>query len=120
MTNYILQNREKLKGSNYIRKAKPRPHYWLDFSYGKLQDYILRCGDQFNIIVVGSDQDETDFYVIPFGVLRHMFTEEYLADDVRERKRWHAYIIDGQFHVTHCPVTLDIRRYRGNRSAISI
>jgi hypothetical protein len=120
MSNYILRHRDDLKRGNYIRKADPACNYWLDFSFGKLQDYVQRYGDRFNLIIVGSAQVEDDFYVIPFRLLKDMLTEEFLADDMSGRRRWLAYVTDGQLHINHCPDPQDIRRFHGSITLASL
>src|SRR5687768_16860975 len=116
MSNFILRNRDTLARSNYVRKADPAVNYWFDFSYGKLQKYIERYGNNFNMIIVGSEQTENDYYVIPFSALRHMFTTEYLSEG---RMRWIGTITSGQLRISNYPDTLDIRRYYGNKSLVA-
>src|SRR6476469_6868470 len=88
MNNFVWTNREILKKSNYIRKADPQKNYWLDFSASRLQNYINIFGNNFNVIILGSEMEEGDFYIIPFSYIKHILIDDYLSNDKDGRKRW--------------------------------
>lgn len=94
-----------------MRKASPDVRYWFDFSSNKLQTYIDKHGDNFNLIIPGSESLETDFYVIPYRCLKHILVEEYLSG---ERNRWVGRILHNKFRISNCPIAVDISEFYGN------
>lgn len=118
MRNYVLSNRDVLKQKNYITKAGTGD-YWFNFSFSKLQDYVLRCNGEFNVVIAGSDEIEDDFFVIPYRVVRHVFTEDYLYKDSAGGGRWVGSIRDGYLRVRNFPETVNIDEYYGQRSYLS-
>ncbi|PPJ62092.1 hypothetical protein, partial [Cuspidothrix issatschenkoi] len=69
MINIALKNRQWIEQKNYFRKADPKVNYWFDFYYNKLQRYRDKFGNDFCLIIAGSENQEGDFYAIPFMAL---------------------------------------------------
>lgn len=77
--NWIKENRDQLAINNYVRKADAKTNYWLDLSEGRINHYRELTSDNFNIIIYGDENIETDFYIIPFEELKHLLLENNFA-----------------------------------------
>ena len=109
--NWVKANREKLAANNYVRKAHARTNYWLDLSSRRLDYYRQLTNDNFNIIIYGDENIETDFYIIPYDELRHLLTEDSFAKS-DGRRRWIGNIINHHISVSNTGVKLNIsQRY---------
>ena len=113
MQNYVLKSRDELSQNNYLRKADPAASYWFDFSQDKLLGYFDQLGDDFSIIIAGSESVEGDFFVVPFTAIKHMLKQEYLSEDQDDRKRWIGRIKYNKLVVNNCPTFLDISSFYG-------
>lgn len=112
MTSQEIQN---LKATNYVRRAQPSNNYWVDFSKRKLKsDYLDKFGDNFNIIIYSQADTDTDFYVIPFRMLKNHFTDTFLSRDNDRTERWVLNIKNHILKVTNCPDTIDVKEYFSN------
>ncbi|HEX7998273.1 MAG TPA: HNH endonuclease [Pyrinomonadaceae bacterium] len=88
MGNYIFENRDILSGRHYIRKAGTEK-YWFDFAHDKLKRYQDQFGDDFCMVIYGSETED-DAYVMPYTGVKELFTVESLGN----RNRWVGYIQD--------------------------
>lgn len=82
MGSYIFENRSTLSQRHYIRKAGTES-YWFDFTYDKLKSYQERFGNNFCMIIYGSETND-DAYVMPYSEVGGLFAAESLGS----RKRW--------------------------------
>lgn len=114
MHNWAYLNRSELSKNNYVRKATPKNNYWLDFYFNRVSFYQKQFGDDFNIIIIGDINKETDFYVIPFREVKDLFVFETLAEDSRDTYRWTAKIINHRLMVYKTGIKKDINLYYGN------
>lgn len=105
--NWVRLNRKMLSVNNYVRKADAKTNYWLDLSYGKLNYYRELTKDNFSIIIYGDENMETDFYIIPYGELKHLLIENSFAKSNR-RKRWIGNIINHHISLSNTGVKLNI------------
>ncbi|MGB8983808.1 MAG: HNH endonuclease [Anaerolineales bacterium] len=111
MKNYALQNRQELEKSNYVRVASPDTSYWVDFRPSKLKEYEARFGDNFNLIIIGDENIEGDFYTIPYWLVKTVFTEQNLY--TATRRRWIASINFHQLNVRKFHEFIDVGQYYG-------
>jgi hypothetical protein len=111
MKNYALQNRKELEKSNYIRIASPNTDYWVDFKYNKMKDYESKFGENFNLIIIGDENIEGDFYAIPYWLVKQIFTEEHLY--AAPRQRWIASVNFHQLNVRKNHQVVDVGSYYG-------
>ena len=118
VANYVLKNRKALEDKNYIRKAPPR-NYFVGFEESLVQGYVERFGEQFNLVIVGDDEDEADFYVIPYGVIRPLLTDETITIQAKGRRRWLLWIQHNGLKVRHYPGSLDVSEYYGRASLLN-
>jgi len=119
MTNIALKNRQLIEEKNYFRKADPRVNYWFDFYYTKLQRYIDKFGSDFSLIIAGSENQEGDFYAIPFINVQDLFIEKYLSNDKVGTVRWVGNIIGHTLKLRTCNVFKDISLFYGNPDFLS-
>jgi hypothetical protein len=97
--NIVVQRKEELSDSNYILHPERARAYWANISGGRLKEYVGRCGEAFNIVIVGNSAAQGDFYAIPFRVLKSALVDEYRSGDKTGRVRWVAYILHHQLKV---------------------
>lgn len=86
--NWVKENRAKLEQSNYVLKADNTSNYWFGISQKKLDYYRTQFGLDFNIILFGSDDEEGDFYVLPFSVIQDLLITKNLYIFEEKRLRW--------------------------------
>ncbi len=118
VANYVLKNRKALEDGNYIRKAPPR-NYFVGFEESLVQGYVERFGEQFNLVIVGDAKEEADFYVIPYGIIRPLLTDETITIQARGRRRWLLWIEHNGLSVRHYPGSLDLGEYYGRASLLT-
>lgn len=115
--NLVQQRQRELEEQNWVRRAHTKLHKF-DFSQTTLDKHLARDGEALNLIFWGSEGLPTDFFVIPYLAIRHMFQEEYLARD--NRKRWTGLINANVLSISHCPIRLDVGAYYGNPALLSL
>jgi len=86
--NWVKANRKQLEQSNYVLKADTGSNYWFGISQTKLNDYRTLFDSNFNVILFGSEDDEGDFYILPFLAIQDLLTEQNLYFFEGKRKRW--------------------------------
>ncbi|MBO6532970.1 MAG: HNH endonuclease [Muricauda sp.] len=116
--NIVFGNIEELKISNYALVAQPENNYWFAVSSKKLNDnYIKRFGDNFNLIIYSSREKDTNYYVIPFKVINHLFKEEFYSKDKKTTysgKRWVGTIKNHILKITNNHNVVDVKEYFTN------
>jgi len=70
------------------------------------------------LIIVGDENQEGDFYVLPYFAVEHLFLDEYLYSE--PSVRWIASITFHQLHVRRCPIEFDIGKYYGSKDQIRL
>lgn len=111
------QHIQELKKSNYVLKAQPSNNYWVNFFKAKLYSkYVNKFGDNFNIIIYSKPDIDSDYYIIPFRLLKNHFTDSFLSKDNVEgiTERWVLSIKNHILSVTNCPETIDVKEYFSN------
>jgi putative restriction endonuclease len=83
-----------------------------------LNEYLGRCGEAFNIVIVGNTADDGDFYAIPYRVLKSALVKEYRSGDKTGRLRWVAYILHHQLKVGIGP-PIDVGAFYGNHAGLT-
>ena len=105
MKSLISINRQQLKGKHYIRLATSFC-YWFDFTSGRMQSYVRRHGDNFCIVINGSE-DNDDTFIIPYKDARKVFT----SDALDGRKRWTGYIRHNTLRIPTGDKSLLVERF---------
>ncbi len=116
MKNLALINRIELEVENYVRKADAKTDYWFDLAKSKIEDLISEYGDEFRIIIAGSDEKEGDFYVIPYKEIKHLLKDIYLS--LGEKNRWIGSVNKHIFTIRSCPDKVDVSKYYGDTDLI--
>jgi hypothetical protein len=111
--NIVVHRKEQFSASNYILHPERARAYWANISGGRLKEYRVRCGEDFNIVIVGNSAARADFYAIPYAVLKSALTDEYRTGDKTGRLRWVAYIVHHLLKVGIAP-PIDVGAYFGN------
>lgn len=117
MENFILQNDADLKSKNYILEPGPTYGYWVQFYVKKLKErYLSRFGEDFNLILVGAEDVEDDYYIIPYAAIKDMLLDKYAYPKTRTKQAHWQMSIKGQHQldVRNCPYQMDISRFYGN------
>lgn len=86
--NWVLENRKALEQLNYVLKADAGSSYWFGVSEKKLYEYQVQFGSNFSIILFGSEDEEGDFYVLPFSAVSDLFVDKNLYLFKGRSKRW--------------------------------
>jgi hypothetical protein len=116
--NIVVQRKEELSDRNYILHPERARAYWANISAGRLSQYLGRCGEAFNIVIVGNSAAEGDFYAIPYPVLKSALVNEYRSGDKTGRVRWVAYILHHQLKVGLAP-PIDVGPFYGNIAVLT-
>src|SRR4051812_13983878 len=94
-----------IRDRHYIRKPTADNH-WFDFTGTKLREYRERSGDDFCLIVNGSETSD-DAYIIPYAVARSVFTD----DAADHRGRWVGTIVGSTMTLAPSGNTLNVERF---------
>jgi hypothetical protein len=118
MENALLENFDEYSKKNYIRTASSKD-YWFDFSFIKLNKYIREYNDKFNIVIIGDNKKQDDFYIIPYNDIKHLLVEKHFSRDQGNRSpRWIGTITNNMLKISNCGVALDCSQYYGNKNII--
>jgi len=105
MSNFIAENRTSLQNRHYIRKAQTA-NRWFDVYQKKLSKYQEKFGDDFCIVVYGSE-DFDDSYVLPFHDIKEAFSE----DSMNRKNRWLATITNNVLRVVPPGINYSVDGY---------
>jgi 5-methylcytosine-specific restriction endonuclease McrA len=83
MGSYIYDQRAALAERHYVRKAGT-DSYWFDFRVNKVDDFIQRYGENFCLILFGSEAQD-DAFVMPYRAVKTLFNP---ANTDRTGRRW--------------------------------
>src|SRR6516164_6593734 len=97
--NIVVQRKEELLDSNYILHPERARAFWANISGGRLKEYLGRCGEDFNIVIVGNSAAQGDFYAIPYRLLKSALVDQYRSGDKTGRMRWVVNIVHHQLKV---------------------
>ena len=104
-------------GNNYILKASAH-NKWSGFQESVIIDLSIKFDDNFNIVIWTDEQNEDDYYCIPFKSVRHLFSEEYKTTGISP-DRWTAIIRNHQFLMSNSQLSVDISAFHA-KSLISL
>ncbi|ERM82240.1 hypothetical protein P872_18835 [Rhodonellum psychrophilum GCM71 = DSM 17998] len=97
-------------GNNYILKASS-DNKWSGFQESVILKLTTTFGEKFNIVIWTDQQDENDYYCIPFKVLKHLFVEKNKTTG-KYPNRWTAVILNHQFLMrSNSELSVDISSY---------
>ena len=92
-----LQN-HKEGGNNYVLKAKSI-NKWCGFYETIITKLINSFGNDFNIVIWSDEQKKNDFYIIPFTIVKHLFTDEFKKTKSMNGKGWQVHIRNNKFMI---------------------
>ena len=114
----VLNNIDEVKKSNYALVAQPENNFWFAVSSKKLKEkYLDNFGDNFNIILYSSLSKDTDYYILPFKVIKYLFQEEFYSKDKKTTytgKRWVGTIKNHILKITNNPEVIDVKKFYAN------
>jgi hypothetical protein len=116
--NIVVQRKEELSDSNYILHPERARAFWANISGGRLKEYLGRCGEDFNIVIVGNSAAQGDFYAIPYRLLKSALVDQYRSGDKTGRMRWVVNIVHHQLKVGIAP-PIDVGAFYGNVAALT-
>lgn len=97
-------------GNNYVLKGST-DNKWIGFYDSVIKEMTTSFGDKFNIVVWTDEQNENDYYCIPFAVLKHLFVDEHKTTG-KYTNRWTAEISNHQFLMhSNSELSVDISNY---------
>ena len=97
-------------GNNYVLKASAK-NKWSGFQDSVITKLTVSFGDNFNIVIWTDEQNENDYYCIPFKVLKHLFVTEHKTKG-KYPNRWTAVILNHQFLMhSNSELSVDISSY---------
>lgn len=109
--NWALEHRNELERANYVRKATHTTDYWFDFASSRVLHYVNATHGNFNLILFGDDEVETDFYAIPYWAIKDLLVKENLSEG--DRNRWVGNVLNHQLHISRSGVSRNISEYFG-------
>lgn len=82
-------------GNNYVLKASAN-NKWSGFQESVIINLSNAFNDDFNIVIWSDEQNQDDYYCIPFKVVKHVFAQEHMTTG-KYPNRWTAIIRDHYF-----------------------
>ena len=114
----VLNEIEEIKKNNYALVAQPEHNYWFAVSSKKLKSsYVNKFEDNFNLVLYSSREKDTDYYVIPYKIIKHLFREKFYSKDKKTTysgKRWVGTIKNHILKITNNPETFDVKEFFSN------
>lgn len=97
-------------GGNYVLKGNPK-NKWVGFQETVLIELSNVFGESFNIVIWTDDQNESDYYCIPYSAVKHLFVNEHKTTG-KYPNRWTAIILGHQFLMhSNTQLSVDISQY---------
>ncbi len=98
--------------NNYILKGNPK-NKWVGFQETVISQLIEKYGDKFYIVIWTDEEDEDDYYCIPYSIIKHLFAEEHKTTG-KYPNRWTAIVLDNKFLMhSNSELSVDIEKYYG-------
>ncbi len=98
------------KGNNYVLKANA-DNKWCGFQDTVITKLKESFSDNFNIVIWTDEQNENDYYCIPFKVLKHLFVAEHKTTG-KYPNRWTAIILEHKFLMhSNSELSVDVTPY---------
>jgi len=108
-----LDFKTALNRIHYIKHAKRDPNYWHALFVNEIKQRVSKTNGNFNIIV----QDPkvlSDFYSIPYSVVKPLLDEKYIDYSHGGAGRWVLTIRHGELCLNGTPLRIDITKFFQN------
>jgi len=112
--NIALINRPTLREYHYVQKADPSVNYWFELAYSRIEHYSSTSGDNFALVIVGSEHEEADFYVIPYIEVKSILVKTTMSKTQRGYKRWIGSITNHKLRINNSPSLVNVEAFYGN------
>jgi hypothetical protein len=97
-------------GNNYVLKGNPK-NKWVGFQETVLNQLSESFGDNFNIVIWTDENNDNDYYCIPYIIIKHLFVSEHKTTG-KYPDRWTAIIKDHRFLMhSNSQLAVDISFY---------
>ena len=94
--------------NDYARLANLSNH-WVDFAYGKMNKYIEKFGENFNVVIYWTEPN-WGYYSIPFVSIKHILTKQNTYKE--EGERWMFTIENNHIlYLDRKSINLDISQF---------
>ena len=105
MSSFIFDNRDDLSIHHYILKAGSGD-YWFAARPSKIKDYQNKYGDNFCVVLYGSDEID-ECYILPFSFIKPLFKSEFLYTGTR----WMGSISNNLLRIRNSRVAISVSGY---------
>jgi hypothetical protein len=114
-------DREKILDTNYLLSPgnNKKSNYFTNVTYSRVHEFLNRCGESFNILIIGDHNNKDGFYAIPYVVLKPCLDDKYITHSHGRKAAWVVTIRKHQLKVTKGGPSLDVRDYFGNRANLT-
>lgn len=109
--NKIIQSEAILKNRHYLRKAKPTNDYWVSFYAQIIEEYTLKFIEDFSLVIYGDENEEFDFYAIPFASVKSLLTHKNYDPHYR---RWVFTIRGNELRIHGGSERINVASFKGN------
>ncbi len=97
-------------GNNYVLKGNPK-NKWVGFQETVLSNLTNKFDDKFNIVIWTNEQDDFDYYCIPYKIVKHLFVDTHKTTG-KYPNRWTAIILNHQFLMhSNLQLSIDISQF---------
>jgi len=97
-------------GNSYVLKGNPN-NKWVGFQEKVLSELSKTFNNNFNIVIWTDEQNEDDYYCIPFKTIKHLFVNEHKTTG-KYPNRWTATILEHRFLMhSNSQLSVDISEF---------
>ncbi|MBM3356610.1 MAG: hypothetical protein FJY54_02655 [Betaproteobacteria bacterium] len=102
---FLAAHHAELSRRHYVRNARSW-NSWFDLSQSRIEGFRDRFGDDFCIILNGSD-DADDLYVIPYPIAKRALH----ADLLDHRRRWVGFVRGEKLRINNAQRKLPLKPF---------
>jgi hypothetical protein len=114
-------DRDNILNTNYLLSPgkNQKKNYFTNITRSRVNEFVDRCGECFNILITGDRNNKDDFYAIPFAVLKPCLDDEYITQSKGRKAGWVVTIVTHQLMVTRTKQSLDVQQFFGNHPVLT-
>ena len=72
-------DRDNIFNTSYPLSPGNKNNYWTNITPSRVNEFLNRCGECFNILITGDPNNNDDFYAIPYAVLKPYLDDRYIT-----------------------------------------